>query len=594
MPGKGKMMNRNVRTSMMNGKRIYAGAAAVLLVVFAGCDMLTPKALDIAGVEGKAAVRIDIEGSGIEGRTVLPAVGDVADVGVWELWGARKEEDPDAAETLLEDFTGGGTTVYLDPGTWDFTLKGYNEGEDGEKKPVLRGTLTEQPIAYEGPNTLSFTVEPLTEEAGAFSLTVELPEGHGITTVKIYRNGELVDAGDTPGITTDSDGKAVIIYKNDDCEAGDYYFSIRLYKSHDGQDDLYGVVSEVVQVRSNLESKKNYPLELTDLNLMYEITYHLNGGSLPDGVENPGYYRSTDAVITLPAPVRTGYTFDAWYINAPYTPENKAETIAQGSTGNKDFYAGWTTNTYRVAYNANGGEGTMGQSSHTYDLAQNLSANLFTWLGYAFNGWNTQADGGGASYTGGQSVTNLSSVNGGVVNLHARWSPVTYTITYDLDGGTNHADNPSSYTIESSAITLKDPVRSGYGFAGWYTSSDFAAASWAEGISAGSTGKKEFYALWKPGVDVSMTLRPRAEDPGLSDVALFVNGSITFYALGDGYTSYAWYWDGDLVNGPNSSSNSYTLPNTLKTAGIHELSVRVTAGNGDKLSARCRVTIKAN
>ncbi len=40
-------------------------------------------------------------------------------------------------------------------------------------------------------------------------------------------------------------------------------------------------------------------------------------------------------------------------------------------------------------------------------------------------------------------------------------APVTISIPceikYELDGGTNHADNPASYTVESGAITLKNP-----------------------------------------------------------------------------------------------------------------------------------------
>ena len=47
----------------------------------------------------------------------------------------------------------------------------------------------------------------------------------------------------------------------------------------------------------------------------------------------------------------------------------------------------------------------------------------------------------------------------------AHWSPVSYSIGYDLDGGT--AANPADYTIESDPITLQNPVRAGYIFTGW-------------------------------------------------------------------------------------------------------------------------------
>ena len=44
----------------------------------------------------------------------------------------------------------------------------------------------------------------------------------------------------------------------------------------------------------------------------------------------------------------------------------------------------------------------------------------------------------------------------------------SYTITYELDGGTNAPENPAGYNVETGTITLKDPAKAGYTFAGWY------------------------------------------------------------------------------------------------------------------------------
>ena len=47
-----------------------------------------------------------------------------------------------------------------------------------------------------------------------------------------------------------------------------------------------------------------------------------------------------------------------------------------------------------------------------------------------------------------------------------------YTITYvNVDGATN--ENPASYNVETETITLKDPVKPGYTFGGWYMAEDF-------------------------------------------------------------------------------------------------------------------------
>ena len=63
----------------------------------------------------------------------------------------------------------------------------------------------------------------------------------------------------------------------------------------------------------------------------------------------------------------------------------------------------------------------MASQQFTYDVAQQLTANTFTKEGYTFAGWNTLPNGNGTSYTDGQSVSNLTTTNGGTVTLYAEW-----------------------------------------------------------------------------------------------------------------------------------------------------------------------------
>jgi len=76
----------------------------------------------------------------------------------------------------------------------------------------------------------------------------------------------------------------------------------------------------------------------------------------------------------------------------------------------------------------------------------------------------------------------------GAKTFTAEWSDaIAYDITYVLNGGTNDATNPATYTVDSPTITLKNPTRAGYTFNGWTPS---------DNIPAGSTGNKEFTATW--------------------------------------------------------------------------------------------------
>lgn len=83
------------------------------------------------------------------------------------------------------------------------------------------------------------------------------------------------------------------------------------------------------------------------------------------------------------------------------------------------------TKTYTVVYNANGGNGTMSNSTHTYNVAKNLNANTFTRNGYAFLGWSQSASATTATYTDKQSVKNLTSTDGATVTLYAVWQKIT-------------------------------------------------------------------------------------------------------------------------------------------------------------------------
>ena len=69
-----------------------------------------------------------------------------------------------------------------------------------------------------------------------------------------------------------------------------------------------------------------------------------------------------------------------------------------------------------------------------------------------------------------------------------------FIITYaNVDGVTN--ENPPSYNVETGTITLKDPVKPGYTFGGWYKTEDFTGK--LTEITQGSTGNITLYAKWK-------------------------------------------------------------------------------------------------
>jgi len=111
-----------------------------------------------------------------------------------------------------------------------------------------------------------------------------------------------------------------------------------------------------------------------------------------------------------------------------------------------------------------------------------------------------------------------------------------YNITYDLAGGTLPKANPDSYSYESSAITLNQPIQPGYAFIGW-TGSNGSTPQTTVTIPSGSHGNKSYTANWMPlwGQDKGATGQDEAHAyiissrEGLDMLAKIVNGA-------DGYT----------------------------------------------------------
>ena len=73
---------------------------------------------------------------------------------------------------------------------------------------------------------------------------------------------------------------------------------------------------------------------------VYNITYNLDGGTLPEGMTNPATYTIEDAAITLVNPERAGYAFLGW-TGTDVAEASTTVTIAAGSIGDREFTATW-------------------------------------------------------------------------------------------------------------------------------------------------------------------------------------------------------------------------------------------------------------
>lgn len=226
----------------------------------------------------------------------------------------------------------------------------------------------------------------------------------------------------------------------------------------------------------------------------YTVSYNANGGGGVPGSQTKTYGQTLKLSTTKPT--RTGYTFTGWNTKSDGSGTNYASGANYTANAAVTLYAKWSINTYTVSYNANGGSGAPASQTKTYGKTLTLSGTKPTRYGYTFKGWAKSSTGSVVYQPGGSLTENTN------VTLYAIWEVKTYSITYNLNGGTNSSSNPTSYKYGTGA-TLYNPTRTGYTFTGW-------TATWARDngmgaqsgvsitkINASETGNFELTANWK-------------------------------------------------------------------------------------------------
>lgn len=156
-------------------------------------------------------------------------------------------------------------------------------------------------------------------------------------------------------------------------------------------------------------------------------------------------------------------------------------TFKIGSSGFSPFALVWqekdgtTPAQYTVTYHENFGSST---DTRQNDFAAGTQVTVITnpfggHSNYAFDGWNTRADGNGTSYDPGDPLTVT-----GNITLYAQWrytgggeyNPKDATLRFNSRGGTEFDDIVRDDPFEYNPYN-KIPSRPGYRFTGWYDSS---------------------------------------------------------------------------------------------------------------------------
>ena len=140
--------------------------------------------------------------------------------------------------------------------------------------------------------------------------------------------------------------------------------------------------------------------------------------------------------------------------------------------------------------------GSMESITLTYDDPKNLPATGFSRTGYDFLGWSATVN-GDVVYADQAVVENLATEQGAEVTIYAKWQPIVYPITYELDGGAVATANPVEYTIETADFTLTNPTKLGYTFTGW-EGTDLTGKTMTVTVTTGHWGNRNYIATFEP------------------------------------------------------------------------------------------------
>ena len=147
---------------------------------------------------------------------------------------------------------------------------------------------------------------------------------------------------------------------------------------------------------------------------------------------------------------------------------------------------------YKMAFNANGGTGTMAVQTIPFHTPTKLTANAFTYKGKSFTGWNTKADGTGTDLENEQELTEAFTGNT-TTTLYAQWG-IPYTISFDANGGTGKM-NPQ-IIAGKGALSANTFTKADYQFAEWNTQADGSGTAYKDQASISPRADMTLYAQW--------------------------------------------------------------------------------------------------
>lgn len=272
----------------------------------------------------------------------------------------------------------------------------------------------------------------------------------------------------------------------------------------------------------------------------YTVTFNPNGGTpstIPDQTIPYGGF------ITDPGVTKTGYDFAGWYNNTELI------TISTPITQNMNLVAAWEAWKVVVTFDPDNGQSSFEEETTYGGTVTTPTVPVKT--GYTFLGW----------YDSNDLPFNFSEPLYANASVTAKWQIITFTITFNSDGGTVVPSQTVNYG-DLATVPTPPPTKTNYAFAGWYDGNgnlyDF---------SAPVTANAALTAHWESAYVIQFNANGGSPVPATQYI--LPGGMITKPATDPSKTGYDWnYWaynntewhfDTDIPSGDMTLDGYFTI-----------------------------------
>ena len=378
-------------------------------------------------------------------------------------------------------------------------------------------------------------------------------ESFVLNTTQTHSSGEVLTFCDTPGYGESTSGLGNSFYVLKQSSGVDPRWQFSLTESTTGADGgcilkkTFGAEGGVYDVTISCDSS-----------YMGTTTLFLPGRSISNSW--PDWFSDAISFTDSANVCKWGLTVSA---NDSTQPRYVYVTVSFKELSQRVliYQEGKTQSTQSVTFNVNDGTSCASREYTVGSTYGSLPTTSKT--GYTFDGWYTTS-----SFS--TRVTEGSIVSSSVTTLHAKWTAISYSVVYSLDGGTHGSNHPSSATYDT-AFYVSAPSKTGYTFAGWTVTSGLntSTAKWGTTSSPstsltssttkcanGATGNVYFKNLRTTSGSVTLTAN-WTETPTVTLSAALDNTALSFTTGG----SSSWLGQTTITHDGVDAARSGALGN---------------------------------